>query len=146
VTSTRPRGWSASAASCDGAPALERLDLGRDHAERCAEGRALEEDVDAEAGDRRERVREVDGAARLEDLLLLGREDAVDEIAHDLGRQLVGAVETLEAPAHANHRLRAGRQMEVRRLALRHPAQQVVDGKRGRIHSGFTYRRAVTGT
>jgi hypothetical protein len=116
---------------------VERLDLRRDHAERGAERRALEEDVHSEPGDGRERVREVDGAARLEDLLLFSREDPVDEIAHDVGCQLLCAVESLELAAHADHRLRAGGQMQIRRLALRHPPQQLIDRDRCRIHSGL---------
>ena len=86
VTSTRPRGFSASSCSDVGqAELLERLDLVRDQAERGAERLALEEDVDAEARDARDRVREVDLAVDLEPLLLLGREDAVEQVARLLG-------------------------------------------------------------
>src|SRR5204863_6462198 len=59
------------------AEVIERLGLGGNQAEGGAERFALEEDVDAEAGDARDRVRDVDGAPDLELLLLLGREDPV---------------------------------------------------------------------
>ena len=42
--------------------------------------RALEVGVDAEAREAGDRVREVELPARLEQLLLLGREDAVDQV------------------------------------------------------------------
>ena len=67
---------------------LERLDLVRDEPERGADGRALEVGVDAEAREAGNRVREVDLPARLEDLLLLGREDPVHERPDLLRRQL----------------------------------------------------------
>ena len=86
VTSTRPRGFSASWCSDAGqAELLERLDLVRDQPERGAERLALEEDVDAEARDARDRVREVELAVDLEPLLLLGREDAVEQVARLVG-------------------------------------------------------------
>ena len=65
---------------------LEREDLVRDQAERGADGAPLEEDVDAEPGDAGDRVREVDLALDLEPLLLLGREDAIEELLGLLGR------------------------------------------------------------
>ena len=58
---------------------LERLDLVRDQPEGGADGRALKVGVDAEAREAGNRVGEVDLPARLEGLLLLGREDPVDE-------------------------------------------------------------------
>ena len=58
---------------------LESLDLVRDEPEGGADGRALKVGVDAEAREAGNRVGEVDLPARLEGLLLLGREDPVDE-------------------------------------------------------------------
>ena len=58
---------------------LERLQLGGDHAEGRAEALALEIDVDAEAREARDRVRDVDLPVDLQVLLLLGREDAVEQ-------------------------------------------------------------------
>ena len=67
VTRTRPRGLSANSYSRVGhVQFLERLDLGRDQAERRADARALEVGVDAEAREPRNRVREVELPARLE--------------------------------------------------------------------------------
>ena len=58
---------------------VERLDLVRDQPEGGADGSALEVGVDAEAREPGDRVGEVDLPARLEGLLLLGREDPVEE-------------------------------------------------------------------
>ena len=66
---------------------LERLDHRRDRAERGREAAALIEGVDAEAGDAADAVGEVELPAELQVLLLLGRRDAVDQLAqHDPGR------------------------------------------------------------
>src|SRR4029450_13866258 len=51
---------------------FERLDVGRDQPEGGAKRAALEEDIDAEARETRDRMREVDLAVALERLLLLG--------------------------------------------------------------------------
>ena len=100
VTSTSPRGLSASGSMCWGRPSSdERADLGRDHPEGGAERPPLEEDVHAEAADAGDRVRHVDVAARLEHLLLLGREDPVEEVARVFGGQELMVLERLELPA-----------------------------------------------
>ena len=70
----------------------------RDQPERGAEALALEVGVDAEAREAGDRVREVDLPLRLEVLLLLGREDPVDERAGLLRRELVVVDEALERP------------------------------------------------
>src|SRR5581483_9305958 len=72
---------------------LERLDLVRDQPERGAEGLALEEHVDAEARDTRDRVREVELPSELEPLLLVTRENAVEQVACVLGAERLDAVE-----------------------------------------------------
>jgi hypothetical protein len=79
---------------------LERLELGRDHAERRAQALALEEDIHAEARDARDGVREVELALRLEVLLLLRGEDAVEQALVVLGSQLPEVLEALEASVH----------------------------------------------
>ena len=58
---------------------LERLDRLRDQPEGGADARALEVGVDAEAREAGNRVGEVELPLRLEELLLLGRADPVDE-------------------------------------------------------------------
>jgi hypothetical protein len=72
-------------------------------------------------------VGEVDLPARLEGLLLLGREDPVQESPDLVGRQLLVIGQPLEAPVDADHRRRARRQVEVRGLELDHDGEQVVD-------------------
>ncbi len=66
---------------------LERENLVRDQAERRADAVALEEDVDAEARDAGDGVRDVDLPLDLEPLLLLGRQDAVQPLAGVVGGQ-----------------------------------------------------------
>ena len=88
VTSTRPRGRSGELVQAVGQPELlERADLVRDQAERGADGVALEEHVDAEARDAGDGVRDVDLPLDLEPLLLLGREDPVEQLAGVVGGQ-----------------------------------------------------------
>ena len=141
VTSTSPRALSASCLEVLGKAELgERLDLGRDHAERRAERGALEEDVDAEAADAGDRVGHVDVAARLEHLLLLGREDPVEQVARVLGREHLVVVERLELAAPANHRLRLGRQMEVRGVEILHLAHEVVDREGHHLQAHYRQR------
>ena len=65
---------------------LERLELLGDDAERRSERLALEVDVDAEAGEAGDGVRGVDLPLDLELLLLLGREDAVEQLLRVLRR------------------------------------------------------------
>jgi hypothetical protein len=72
---------------------LEALDLVRDETERSAERLALEEDVDAEARDTGDRMREVELAALLEALLLLARENAIEKVARVLRARARGRQE-----------------------------------------------------
>ena len=106
---------------------LERLDLVRDEPEGGAHGRALKVGVDTEAREAGNRMREVDLPARLESLLLLGREDPVHERPDLVGRQRLRIRQALEAALDADHRRRARRQVEVRRVALDHDGEQVID-------------------
>ena len=106
---------------------LESLDLVRDEPEGGADGRALKVGVDAEAREAGNRMGEVDLPARLEGLLLLGREDPVHERPDLVRRQLLVVGQPLEAALDADHRRRAGRQVEVGRVVLDHDGEQVVD-------------------
>ena len=80
VTSTRPRGFSASLQRGGNAELLERLQLGGDEAEGSADRLALKVDVHAEARETRDRMREVELALQLELLLLLARKDPVEQL------------------------------------------------------------------
>ena len=99
----------------------------RDEPEGGADGRALKVGVDTEAREAGNRMREVDLPARLEGLLLLGREDAVHHRPRLFRRQLLVVGQPLEAAVDADHRRRAGRQVEVRRVPLDHHGEQVID-------------------
>ena len=91
VTRTRPRGFFVELVQAlREAELLERLQLHRDEAERGGEALALRVDVDAEAGEARDRVREVDLAVDLEALLLLGREDPVEHLARSAPASAAG--------------------------------------------------------
>ena len=92
---------------------LERLDLVRDLAEGGAERLALEEDVDAEARDAGNAVREVDLPVDLEVLLLLARQDAVEQRLGRLGVERRNAVEPLQMPANADSGRRSDRDVQV---------------------------------
>ena len=106
---------------------VERADPGGDLAERGADALALEVRVDAEAREARHGVREVELAPRLELLLLLGREDPVDEGARLVRGELLRVREALELPVHPHHRRRADREVEVGGVVLDHPGEQFVD-------------------
>ena len=92
---------------------LERLQLLRDDAEGGAERLALEVDVDAEAGEAGNGMRRVDLPLDLELLLLLGGEDAVEQLLRVLGREHGSAFEALELAANADRRRRPHREVEV---------------------------------
>ncbi len=74
---------------------------------------ALEVDVDAEAGEPRNGVRGVDLPLDLELLLLPGREDAVEQLLGDVGRQDRRAVEARKLATHPYRRRRADGEVEV---------------------------------
>ena len=109
---------------------LERLQLGRDQAEGRAEALALEVDVDAEAREAGDRVGDVDLALRLEVLLLLGGEDAVEHPLRVLGAEAGELVEALEAAVDADDGLGADRDVQVRGAAHDNLLEQVVDRSR----------------
>jgi hypothetical protein len=106
---------------------LERLDLVRDQAERRTERLPLEESVDAEARDAGNRVGEVELAVELEPLLLLTRENAVQQVACVLRAHGRHAVEALEMTAQPDDGRRPHGQVEVGRLELHHLREQLVD-------------------
>jgi hypothetical protein len=108
---------------------LERLQLGRDETEGGTEALALEVDVHAEAREARDRVREVELPVDLELLLLLGREDPVEEPLVLVGRELAELLEAHEMAVHAHGRLGPTRDVQVRRAARDHALEQVVDRK-----------------
>ena len=112
---------------------LERLDLVRDQTERGAQRLALEEDVDAEAGDARDRVREVELAVDLQPLLLLAREDAVEQVTRLVRAQRRHAVEALQVTAQTHDGRRADRDVQIRRVQLHHLREQLIDRCDGRI-------------
>ena len=92
---------------------FERLDVGGDQPEGRTERPALEEDVDAEPREPGNRVREVDLAVDLEQLLLLRGQDAVEHLMCVLGSELGDVRIALEAPVHAHGRRRADRDVQV---------------------------------
>ena len=92
---------------------LERLDLVRDEAEGRADRLPLEVDVHAEAGEAGNRMREVELALDLEVLLLLAREDAVEELLRVIRRERRVLVQALDLSTHAYDRRRPNGHMEV---------------------------------
>src|SRR5262245_24014129 len=97
---------------------LGRLDQLRHEPEGGADALPLEVHVDAEPGDARNRVRKVELPADLEELLLLGRKDAVEHLPRVLGAELVVPLEGRQLAAHTEDRRRAGGDVQVRRVAL----------------------------
>src|SRR5437870_13246346 len=92
---------------------LECLDLGRNQAESRADRFPLEIDVDAEAGETGDRVGEIELALDLEVLLLLAREDAVEEVLRLLLRERGVLVHARNFSTHANDWGRPNGHMEV---------------------------------
>ena len=88
---------------------------------------ALEESVDPEARHAGNRVCEVEAALRLEVLLLLRRDDAIDERANLLRCELVVVVKPLEPPVDADNRMRPCCHVEVGGVAIDHHLEQLVD-------------------
>ena len=126
VTRTRPRGlWTKSWQTARQAELVDRLDLERDQAERGAERGALEVRVDAEAGDVRDRVGEVELPVGLEPLALVVREDRVDDLARVGRREDWVVLERDQPTADADHRVGARGDVEVGGVALEDLEQQV---------------------
>ena len=146
VTSTRPRGFFVRSCRLGGRPELlERLDVRRDRAERGREALPLVERVDAEAGEAADAVREVELAAQLQVLLLLGRRDPVDQLPDQIRVEHRELVEELDVPPAANRGCDAGRQVQVGGAERDRLLEQGVDGQRGggcvlrKLH-GCSYR------
>src|SRR6185436_7873746 len=92
---------------------LERGNRRRDQPEGGREALALVVGVDTEAGKPADPVREVELLVELENLLLLGRRDPVQQLADEVRVELREVGEQLDVPVEADGRQRAGRQMEV---------------------------------
>ena len=119
VTSTKPRGFLMMSWITGGSPSWSiGLDLGGDQAEGAAERGALHVRVDPEAPVPGHRVREVDLPVLLEALALVVGQDRVDDVAGVLRVQRREVVERAQLAAHADHRRRADREVEVRRVQL----------------------------
>ena len=99
VTRTRPRGFSASLWSDGGRPSSSSVLIASGMRRKAAPTElALEVDVDAEAGEARDAVREVELPLDLEVLLLLAREDLVQQLLRVLGGQRLVLLEALDWP------------------------------------------------
>ena len=70
---------------------------------------------------------EVEAALRLEVLLLLGGDDAIDERADLLGRELVVVEQALEPSVDADDRRRARGHVEIGGVPLDHDLEKLVD-------------------
>src|SRR2546427_11638541 len=79
-------------------------------------------------------MREVELPFELELLLLLAREDPVEELLRVLRGEGVITLQPLHVSAHANDRGCPRRHMEVRRVPRHHVLAQLVDGV-GRRHN-----------
>ena len=107
---------------------LERLDLLRNEPERRSDRFALVVDVDAEAREARHRVREVELTLQLEVLLLLAREDAIEERARVVRGERLEAFSAGDVPSHTERRRASDRDMQVGGAERDHLLEQVVDG------------------
>ena len=120
---------------------LERAQLLGDVPEGRGERAALEVDVHAEAREAGHAVREVELAVDLELLLLLGREDAIEEVPRRVRHDLLLVRERHEIAVDTHGRRRPGNEVEVGRTRLDGAAEQVVDGGRRSVHGHFAYRQ-----
>ena len=147
VTSTSPRGRAASSCRVSGRPSsssdLIFCGIRRNAAPTAS---LLEEHVDAEAGDAGHRVGHVDLPVDLEPLLLLGGEDAVEELLRRLAGQRVEILDRPDFAVHADRRGGSSRQVQVGGAPGGHAAEQLVDRVRG-VHFPQTgYRQRIGGT
>ena len=120
---------------------LERAQLLGDVPERRGERVSLEVDVHAEAREAGDAVREVELAVDLELLLLLGREDAVEEVPRRVRHDLLLVRERHEIAVDTHGRRRPGNEVEIGRTRLDGAAEQVVDGGRRSVHGHLAYRQ-----
>jgi len=70
---------------------------------------------------------EVDLTIELEVLLLLRREDAVEQLLRHVPRQRRDLLERLELPAHAHDWVRANGDVQIGRVPRHHLLEQIVD-------------------
>jgi hypothetical protein len=82
-------------------------------------------------------MREVDLAVDLEVLLLLGREDPVEQLLRNVGRQRRDVLERLQLPAHAYDRVRGHGDVQIGRVPRHHLLQEIVDRVREVRHGRF---------
>ena len=99
--------------------------------------RALKVGVDAEAREAGDRVGEVDLPARLEHFCCSVERIRYMSVRISSGVSVVVIRQALEAALDANHRRRAGGQVEVGRVVLDHHGEQIVDRVKFRCHRGF---------
>ena len=129
VTTTRPRGKRRQLGERSRearAPRASSARAARRGRRRRAGSRSMKT-LSAEARDAGDRVGEVDLAIELEPLLLLGRENPVEQRPERVGVELRRVGQELDRAPHANRRLGADREVEVRRTAfdrLLEPASQ----------------------
>jgi hypothetical protein len=102
---------------------VERRDVLRDEAEGGADRAALEEAVDAEAGDAGDRVGEVELLVVLEALALVVVEDAVDDLAGLLRGEHREALHRLDLALVTDRRRETGGQVHVGCFDLDHVAE-----------------------
>ena len=100
--------------------------------EGARDGALLHEDVRPEAAEVLEPEREVELPLLLEHLLLLVRQDAVDEVL-GLGRRERRVVDRLERAVDADPRRDVGRDMEVARVGVDRHLQEFLDGFRHNV-------------
>ena len=106
---------------------LERLQLVGDDTEDGGERVSLQEDVDTEAREAGDPVGEVELAVELEPLLLLRREDAIDERANRLRVERLEVGERAQLSTHARRRGCPDRHVEVGSAAGDRRLEQRVD-------------------
>ena len=138
VTSTRPRGLSASSYSRSGrfscSSVLISAGIKRNAAPMLARWKYALTRNRARPGNR---VREVELPFGLELLLLLGRDDPVHEVAGLVPVEVLVVGQALEAAVDPDHRRGASGQMEIRRVPLDHDGEQFVDRVHGCWHGSL---------
>jgi hypothetical protein len=106
---------------------LETLQVGGNEAERACEALALGVDVDAEAREPGDRVREVDLAVELESLLLLAGDDAVQQLAGGIRGEHREALQAFELTSDPQGRMGPNGYVQVGRVVRDHLLEQRVD-------------------
>ena len=106
---------------------LEALQLRGNHAKGGGKALALRVDVDSEACEAGNRVREVELAVDLEALLLLARDDPVEELPGRVRTQLGEGFEPLQLAAYTQRRVRADGHVQIGRVVRDHLLEQGVN-------------------